>query len=267
MNRFGITQGRLTLPKNDELQCFPDDWENEFEVAQNLGLGFIELLAERSFNSSNPIWSNSGREKIISKAQKNNLLVYSSCTDYIISNSILLDETIAEIKLFIDASSKVGCKLVILPLFGESHISFENFKELIKTLQHIGRYCIDKNIVIGIESPCTPDEIIYLLKSVQLKNVRCVFDTGNRALISENVANEIRQLSDWICHAHIKDKDHNDQNVVLGTGLINFKQIFDAFADIGYKGPFVFETVRGRDPIMTAKYNINFCEYFTFNAN
>jgi hypothetical protein len=33
-------------------------------------------------------------------------------------------------------------------------------------------------------------------------------------------------------------------------------------ADIGYAGPFTFETQRGRDPIRTARYNIGLVSFF-----
>jgi len=266
MKKFGIIQGRLSKSENDELQCFPKEWKAEFLDAKNLGIGFIELLSERDFNSSNPIWSNSGREQILFEAQKNNLEIYSSCTDYVIANSILNNETGKHVHLFIDASYKLGCKLVIFPLFGKSDFNYKNSQELIEILRYFGNYCAKKNITLGIESPRTTQELIFLIDKVNLQNVRCVFDTGNRAVFALDVADEIRELSELICHVHIKDKNHKDENVALGTGLINFKKIFDAFAEINYQGPFVFESVRGKNPYTTAEFNLNFSNYF-FNES
>ena len=45
-----------------------------------------------------------------------------------------------------------------------------------------------------------------------------------------------------------------------------FKKVFEAFNDIDYRGPFTFETTRGSDPVNTAKYNINFANFFIKNA-
>ena len=261
--RYGIIQGRLTLPTNQELQCFPQNWKNEFTSAKKLGLSFIELFVERNFNSSNPIWSEIGRNEIIEESIKQNIDIFSSCSDYIISNSILSDHTILHLHNFIDASSKIGCELIILPLFGKSNVDLKDFIELKKIIRDLAKYSYKKNIIIGLETAFSPEENIELLEGINMRNsVKCVFDTGNRALLSEDIAGEIMQLGKWICHVHIKDKDYNDQNVTLGTGVINFMKIFNAFSYINYDGPFVFETVRGKDPLKTAQYNINFCDYF-----
>jgi len=48
--------------------------------------------------------------------------------------------------------------------------------------------------------------------------------------------------------------------------MVDFKKVFEAFNDIDYRGPFTFETTRGSDPVNTAKYNINFANFFIKNA-
>ena len=58
-----------------------------------------------------------------------------------------------------------------------------------------------------------------------------------------------------------KEEDQKNSNVLLGTGLVNFENVFYALRDIQYDGPFTFETTRGSSPLNTAKYNINFVFY------
>jgi hypothetical protein len=63
----------------------------------------------------------------------------------------------------------------------------------------------------------------------------------------------------------IKDKNAANENVILGTGLVNFLQVFEALAAIQYKGAYTFETNRGKDPLRTAAYNIELVKYvFSF---
>ena len=65
MNPFGIVQGRLLRSPPGELQWFPgEDWSKEFHIAKNLGISFIELIAEREYNPNNPLWSEEGRKEI-----------------------------------------------------------------------------------------------------------------------------------------------------------------------------------------------------------
>ena len=45
--KIGISQGRLIKPPNNELQWFPGiKWKEEFQIANQIGLNHIELLAE-----------------------------------------------------------------------------------------------------------------------------------------------------------------------------------------------------------------------------
>ena len=54
--RFGMVQGRLTQSPPGCLQWFPNDhWKDEFIIASDLGIDYIELIAETKYNSNNPI--------------------------------------------------------------------------------------------------------------------------------------------------------------------------------------------------------------------
>ena len=64
-NRFGMVQGRLTQSPPGCLQWFPqEDWRHEFSVAADIGINFIELIAEVQYNPENPIWTDDGIENI-----------------------------------------------------------------------------------------------------------------------------------------------------------------------------------------------------------
>jgi sugar phosphate isomerase/epimerase len=68
-------------------------------------------------------------------------------------------------------------------------------------------------------------------------------------------------LNNYILHVHLKDKNWNDENVILGTGFVNFTSILMALKLIKFKGKFVFETNRGNNPretmIRNKKYILN----------
>jgi sugar phosphate isomerase/epimerase len=106
----------------------------------------------------------------------------------------------------------------------------------------------------------------YFLILLDKKNIGAVFDTGNRVLESDNLYDEIKALGDLISHVHIKDKDRKGNNVILGTGLVNFQKVFDALEEIDYKGKLNFETTRGADPLNTATYHLALCKFFINEA-
>ena len=44
-------------------------------------------------------------------------------------------------------------------------------------------------------------------------------------------------------------------------------EVFGALRDIGYRGPLVFETTRGTDPVETARFHMATCNFFSYDAS
>ncbi len=121
-------------------------------------------------------------------------------------------------------------------------------------------------MVVCLETILDGAQLMRVLDEIGHPNVAAMFDTGNRVAFGHDLAADIRLLGARIRHVHIKDKNAANQNVLLGTGLVNFKEVMEALADIGYEGPYTFETHRGTDPIRTARYNMGVVTYFAEEA-
>ena len=269
INKYGFSQGRLTVPYNGELQCFPqNEWQNEFINAGLLGCSFIELLIERERNHSNPIWSLVGRKEILDLCFANKMLTYSICLDYIIDNPLLDDpgkSTFSCIMECLEVAAELNCSVIILPLLEKSNLSKINFTQMSKILRDVATVAQKYDILLCVECLVSATELNEFISLVNMKNVKAVFDTGNRVLETPDLYNEILILSENLGHVHIKDKDRTGNNVILGSGLVDFCRVFSALEIIGYEGPLNFETNRGSIPLDTAKHNINFCEFFAMN--
>jgi sugar phosphate isomerase/epimerase len=267
--KYGFSQGRLTVPYNGELQCFPQhEWQNEFKNAGLLGFSFIELLVERERNNLNPIWSNEGRLEILELCTKNNLKPYSICLDYIINHSLLDDPNKSAFSSIIESlkvAADLNCSAIILPLLEKSNLSKSNFMQMAEVFRDVAPVAHQYNIVLCIECLVSASELNEFISLVNMNNVKAVFDTGNRVIETPDLYNEILILSENLGHVHIKDKDRTGNNVILGSGLVDFCGVFSALEVIGYEGPFNFETNRGSIPLDTAKHNINFCKFFAMN--
>ncbi len=260
--KIGISQGRLIKPPNNELQWFPGiKWKEEFDIANQIGLNHIELLAEVNHNKNNPLWTKSGRNEIKKYSQKYKVENYSACFDYLIENRI--NDNISEksgifiySKKFIDACSELNIKMIILPFLGENNLELSKLKPIREYLEILVPYAFSKRIFISIESLAEPELIIKLLEKFLTFSSGCVYDTGNRVLLSKNQEKDIVKLSKYINHVHIKDKNEKNENVVLGNGIVDFDNIFSALNKIEYKAMFTMETNRGENPKMTAIQNI-----------
>ncbi|MBT5400326.1 sugar phosphate isomerase/epimerase [bacterium] len=265
--RFGMVQGRLTRSPPGCLQWFPqNEWDKEFGIAAEIGVDYIELIAEVQYNSENPIWTDVGIKQIKKLVKDNDLTLHALCNDYIVEH-LFLDESVVQQNIaLIKQGKNLGIEKYIMPFFESSELSADNMQKYIEPLRRVARVAYDENITVCLETVLTGKELIKLLKLIDLPNVKAVYDTGNRIAFGHDLPGDIRLLGDAIAHVHIKDKNSDNKNVLLGTGLVNFENVFCALNDINYSGPYTFETTRGSNPINTAKYNMNLVNFFKSNA-
>lgn len=264
--KFGVVQGRLTVPPHGQLQWFPQHaWAEEFKSARDAGIDFIELLSEREHNSGNPLWSSEGRGALRAVSAKSGQGLYSSCLDYIIDHSLLDDPeglVSGYVSAFIEASADLGCKVVIMPLLEQSDLNDKTCDQLVPILKAISQLASKYQLEVCVESLLSAKPLSKFLVDVDEANIKCVFDTGNRAIAQPDLGSEILALGSAIGHVHIKDKNRLGENVVLGRGLVDFFDVFSALKKIEYSGPLVFETTRGVSPLETIRFHKYFCEFF-----
>ena len=267
ITRFGIVQGRLIQSPPGCLQWFPQEkWQEEFNIASDIGVDYIELIAETQHNQNNPIWTNDGINRIKQLVNDNNLTLHALCNDYIVEHSLLDEEVIQQSIDLIEQGKKIGVEKYIMPLFESSELTTDNMSDYVNPLRRIATVAHASNITVCLETILTGEELIELLQLIDLPYVKVVYDTGNRVAFGHNLAEDIRLLGGYSAHVHIKDKNSNNENVLLGTGLVNFEKVFYALHDINYEGPFTFETARGSSPVATAKYNMQLVDFFKKNA-
>lgn len=262
--RFGMVQGRLVQSPPGQLQWFPQNyWESEFFLAASLGIDYIELIAERNHNSLNPLWSDEGVAQIKALAQRNKLSLYAFCNDYIVDHSLAKSTEVLNQNLrLIERGALLGCEKYILPLFEQSELTTSNVSEYAIPLRAIADKAAESGIIVCLETVLNGTELLDVLNEVDHPNVSVVYDTGNRVAYGHDLPGDIRLLGEKISHVHIKDKNKADENVILGTGLVNFLQVLEALTDIKYAGPYTFETQRGNNPLNTAKYNMELVRFF-----
>lgn len=262
--KFGIVQGRLIQCPEGCLQWFPQgDWESEFPLATTLGYNYIELIAERQHNENNPIWTDEGIENIKALAERNEMSLHVILNDYIIDHSLAGNKGVIEQTLKLISQAKLlGIQKLILPLFEKSELTEDNFTEYKNTLKKIANIAQENNILVCLETILNGKCLLNLLEFMDHSNIKCVFDTGNQIAFGHDIYSDISLLGVQIHHVHIKDKNDQNENVLLGTGKVNFCKVFESLSAIGFRGPYTFETARGKDPVKTAKYNLQFVNYF-----
>jgi L-ribulose-5-phosphate 3-epimerase len=262
--RFGIVQGRLIQSPPGQLQWFPQDyWESEFFLASALGIDYIEFIAERNHNPENPLWSDTGVDSIKSLVKRNKLSSHAFCNDYIVDHALpKSDDVLAQNFKLIERGALLGCEKYILPLFEQSELTIENVDEYVIPLRLIADKAEQSGITVCLETVLNGVELINVLDKINHPAVSVVYDTGNRVAFGHDLPGDICLLGSRISHVHIKDKNTCNENVIIGTGLVNFLKVFEALAEIDYQGPYTFESQRGSNPLRTADYNFRLVKYF-----
>ncbi|MDB2652633.1 sugar phosphate isomerase/epimerase, partial [Candidatus Pelagibacter bacterium] len=101
--------------------------------------------------------------------------------------------------------------------------------------------------------------ILKFKKDLNNEFFKITFDTGNIFLIdkkNKNLINYLDNVKNFINHIHVKDRNKSGDNVILGSGLINFKNIIKCLKKNKYDKTFTFETNRGVNHLKTAKNNL-----------
>lgn len=76
------------------------------------------------------------------------------------------------------------------------------------------------------------DHAMQILKAVNSPNVKMLFDIYHQQITEGNVIRNIRNNIDYIGHFHVAD---NPGRKEPGTGELNYKNIFKAISETGYK--------------------------------
>ena len=266
--RFGVIQGRLTPAPPGVLQRFPvDEWRDEFARAGALGMAYIELLLETEHTPGNPFWHDADCAAMQSLAAENGGMPYSVCVDYVMPQPLNgVPETVDYCIDVIRRAAALGAPVVVLPLLEGGELTMSNRHSFVGPLRTLGDVAEDVGATLALETILNGAELTQFLAEVDHPRVRVTFDTGNRAAFGHDIPGDIRALGALIHHVHIKDKNAANQNVRLGTGLVDFMAVAEALTDIGYAGNFTFETTRGTDALRTARHNVGLVTYFMEEA-
>ncbi len=256
-NNIGIMEGRLTPSEGRGIQFFPfSNWEKEFYIAREIGLDEIEFIFDYDNYESNPIWNDSGIEKLKEVIKSTGVKVNSVCFDYFMrrpffKSTLEKDKLKQENKIIllkvISSMVQLDTKLIEIPLVDASSLSNETEKEEFKVFLIDVINSSNEDIRIGLETDLPPKEFKQYLEDIALSNVGANYDSGNSSGIGYDVREEIAVLNKRIFNVHIKDRIYKGSTVKLGTGSADFSALFEELKKIGYEGSFILQAARGID--------------------
>lgn len=261
--KLSIMQGRLTKSPNNILDWFPsDNWRKEFEIANEIGISNIELVFDKNKNINNPIWNTASLKELFKVANKFGIGCNFACFNYMIVNNIFYEKNKKFLYDSILKCRSFGLSNFVLPFFESSEIVNSDISEVSNLFIELGRFSSKYELKLHLETNLEASVIIKIIEKYNLSSIFLLIDTGNYISNNFNIVSDILNYKEFIKHVHVKDKNINNENVILGRGRVDFYDINAALNSIEYDGLYTLETYRGNNPINTAKYHKNFIEFF-----
>jgi L-ribulose-5-phosphate 3-epimerase len=250
---IGIMQGRLSPPQGRGIQFFPfDGWEDEFKTAAKVGLDEIEFIFDFDRYPQNPLWSESGINKINGLVGETGVKVNHICADFFMRQPFFRVEesqrleNIEVCKKLILAAKQVGARTIEIPLVDNSSIKTEaETNILISSLQEVLPLAQEQGIVLGLETDLPPKPFLELLLQFNHPFLKANYDSGNSSSLGYDHYEEIITLGQYVHNVHIKDRLLGGTTVKLGTGDADFERFFQALKEINYQGSFILQVARG----------------------
>ena len=159
-------------------------------------------------------------------------------------------------KLAIKAAGILGCKYFIIhpvlpygwgdePTIEEAHkLTVERINELLPFAKKEGVVICLENMPLGKgHSFSTVQEIKDVMSAVNDPNVKVCYDTGHCNVVGENQYKSIKLLGDDLATLHVHDDiNRQDRHIIPYLGEINWEEIIEALAEIGFDGCISLET-------------------------
>ena len=223
---FGVMQGRLSKLTSLGYQAFPmENWKNEFQIAEKLGLQHIEWIFDKHSPSMNPILDSVELPNFLIHQK---VKVISVCGDYFMDHQIH-SGSIDNIQIFqtlLVSLQNQGINMLILPFVDQSSaVKIYGLTHLIDTLNMLDNMIEKSNVKIALETDLNPLDFKRLLNSINTERYCVNYDIGNSASLGYNFEEEIRSYGDFIKILHIKDRKLHGSSVQLGLGDAQIREI------------------------------------------
>ena len=258
-------QGRL-LPKfQNRYQAHPlGYWKEEFTIAKEIRLSYIEFILDYNDYLLNPLMSNLGISEISEVIQKSGIGVRSICSDIFMEvplhskkNSVANASIDILLKL-IRNSAKLGVTDIVIPCVDQSTLrDTKDQKRLLDNLQQPIELATKLNINLALETDLAPIPFLDLLNKFDADIVKVNYDIGNSASLGFDIFEEFKLYGDRISDIHIKDRVLGGGSVELGKGNANFSSFFEVLSSVDFNGPIVMQVYRDDEGIEIFKKQFN----------
>ena len=168
-------------------------------------------------------------------------------------NKKVRDETLQYYKDNVELAAELGCPLINVltghVLYGTSREqgrkwTMEAFEDLVALAEK-------KNVILGLhpqyigDSPLmlTIDDALQMIKELDSKVVKIIFDTAQQNITYPNFSDDIRKAAHYLAYVHAADNDGiHWTHLALGKGTVNWEGLVRVLKEVNYDGHLCVQT-------------------------
>jgi L-ribulose-5-phosphate 3-epimerase len=251
-NKIGVMQGRLLPKYKGRYQAHPVGyWEQEFELAQNIDLDYIEFILDFNDAQKNPLLENGGVDKILSLTDKTGVSVKTVCADYFMKAPLHSEDELVSaqsqkvLTRLLRSAAELGVTDVVIPCVDTSSLLTEQtVNRFVDKMKPCVQVAEKKGINLSLETDLPPRSFLELLGCFDSEHVTVNYDIGNSAALGYDSVEEFEAYGNRITDVHIKDRELGGGPVILGEGVADFDMVFSKLSKLNYQGPFIMQAYR-----------------------
>ena len=258
-------QGRL-LPKfRGRYQAHPlGYWQDEFPIVAGLDVGLIEFIVDWEDIERNPLMREAGADEILAQSERTGVSVRTVCADYLMDKPLHgagVDVAVAgaqALKTLLRTSARVGVRDIVIPCVDRSRFKDRaDQNEFVRRLLPLLEDAAAQRIRFALETDLAPEPFAELLDRFDPAVVTVNYDMGNSASLGFDPDQEFSAYGKRISDVHIKDRTLAGGSVILGSGVVDFRRVFQLLAKFAYRGPLIMQAFRDDEGLGVFKLQLN----------
>jgi hexulose-6-phosphate isomerase len=248
-------QGRLSPLVDGKIQAFPwSSWQQEFPIAESLGLGLMEWTLDQELLYQNPLLTLQGQREIRSLCQAHQLAIPSLTGDCFMQAPFWKAQGSAKAELEVDfiaiarACAEIGIGTIVVPLVDNGGLENELQEDALVAFM-LAQADLSRELGLRIifESDFAPAELARFIGRLPADVFGVNYDIGNSAALGYKPEEEFAAYGHRILNVHVKDRVFGGTTVPLGTGNADFPTVFRLIREADYSGYLIMQTARAKD--------------------
>jgi D-psicose/D-tagatose/L-ribulose 3-epimerase len=170
------------------------------------------------------------------------------------------------LKHVVDCSAAVGSTILMGPVyagfktFTGKPATKQEWDWSVEAIREVAEHAQTEGVTLAVEYlnrfevyllTCA-DELVRYIEAVDHPNCRAAFDTFHANMEEKSIGAAIQTVAPYLVHVQISENDRSTP----GSGHIDFNEVFDTLADVGYTGPIAIEAFGPNPPALAAATHI-----------